>query len=95
MPSKVSNNYWRIKWEPSQNIIYISTSTRDAAGSSDILQRLQLSARLEVHAGCVNTVAWNCSGSLLLSGSDDHRLVLTNPYTHRWDWVLQLLDIRV
>ena len=68
----------------SQNIIYIYTSNRDAAGSSDILQRLQLSARLEVHAGCVNTVAWNCSGSLLLSGSDDHRLVLTNPYTHRW-----------
>ena len=91
MPSKVSNNYWRIKWKPSQNIFYIYTSTRDTAGSSDILQRLQLSARLEVHAGCVNTVAWNCSGSLLLSGSDDHRLVLTNPYTHRWDWVLQLL----
>ena len=39
-------------------------------------------------------MAWNCSGSLLLSGSDDHRLVLTNPYTHRWDWVLSLLDIR-
>ena len=75
----------------SKYYLHLHLHTRDAAGSSDILQRLQLSARLEVHAGCVNTVAWNCSGSLLLSGSDDHRLVLTNPYTHRWDWVLQLL----
>ena len=31
--------------------------------------------------GCVNTLAWNSPGSLLLSGSDDHRLVVTNPHT--------------
>ena len=49
--------------------------------STELLQRLELTGRLEVHSGCVNTVAWNQSGSLLLSGSDDHRLVLTNPYT--------------
>ena len=49
--------------------------------STELLQRLELNRRLELHSGCVNTVAWNQSGSLLLSGSDDHRLVLTNPYT--------------
>ena len=52
-------------------------------GSTELLQRLQLTGKLDVHSGCVNTVAWNQSGSLLLSGSDDHRLVLTNPYTQR------------
>ena len=38
---------------------------------------------MDVHNGCVNTLSWNYNGSLLLSGSDDHKLVLTNPYTKR------------
>jgi WD40 repeat protein len=36
-----------------------------------------------LHQGCVNTVAWNRTGTLLLSGSDDHRLVITDPFTFR------------
>ena len=51
--------------------------------SPEILQRLRLTGKLEVHAGCVNTLSWNYSGTLLLSGSDDHKLVLTNPFTQR------------
>ena len=71
----------------------------------EVLQRLRLEKKLEVHQGCVNTVAWNrlillsvklivmkyhaaddCfkrSGTLLLSGSDDHRLVITDPFNYR------------
>eukprot|EP01137_Pigoraptor_chileana_P002223 Opistho-2@2263 len=33
---------------------------------------------LKGHSGCVNTVAWNESGELLLTGSDDHRLNVYN-----------------
>lgn len=29
---------------------------------------------LQGHTGCVNTIAWNASGSLLVSGSDDTRV---------------------
>ena len=53
------------------------------ADSCSILQRLELTARLEVHGGCVNTLSWNTEGTLLLSGSDDHKLVLTNPYNYK------------
>ncbi|XP_057374937.1 DDB1- and CUL4-associated factor 6-like isoform X2 [Daphnia carinata] len=32
---------------------------------------------LAVHAGCVNTIQWNLSGDLILSGSDDRKLAVT------------------
>jgi WD40 repeat protein len=43
------------------------------------VQSLGIQKRLREHRGCVNTVSFNSSGSLLLSGSDDMTLVL-------WDW---------
>jgi len=46
--------------------------------STQLLQRLQLDLKLDIHNGCVNTIVWNESGSLLLSGSDDHNLVITD-----------------
>lgn len=48
-----------------------------------LLQRLTRLRTLECHRGCVNSVIWNDAGSLLLSGSDDHKLVLTRPYSGR------------
>ncbi|KAI3760755.1 hypothetical protein L1987_51154 [Smallanthus sonchifolius] len=38
---------------------------------SSFLRRLSLERELEGHRGCVNTIAWNSNGSLLISGSDD------------------------
>ncbi|XP_046445011.1 DDB1- and CUL4-associated factor 6-like [Daphnia pulex] len=32
---------------------------------------------LAVHSGCVNTIQWNLSGDLILSGSDDRKLAVT------------------
>ncbi|OVA01813.1 WD40 repeat [Macleaya cordata] len=41
---------------------------------SSLIQRLSLERQLEGHQGCVNAVAWNSSGSLLISGSDDTQI---------------------
>ena len=53
------------------------------AASLQLIQRMALVTRLKVHNGCVNSICWNNSGTLLLSGSDDQHLVLTNPYSHK------------
>ncbi len=44
---------------------------------------MKLLHTLDSHRGCVNSVVWNESGSLLVSGSDDHRLVVTNPFSKK------------
>lgn len=41
--------------------------------------RLDLARNLQKHIGCVNTVSFNAHGDILVSGSDDRRVVL-------WDW---------
>lgn len=45
---------------------------------SSLIQRLALEKDMEGHRGCVNALAWNSKGSLLLSGSDDTRINLWN-----------------
>ncbi|XP_057469539.1 protein ALTERED SEED GERMINATION 2-like isoform X2 [Actinidia eriantha] len=41
---------------------------------SSMIRRLSQERQLEGHLGCVNAVAWNSKGSLLISGSDDTRV---------------------
>ncbi|XP_011074226.1 WD and tetratricopeptide repeats protein 1 [Sesamum indicum] len=41
---------------------------------SSLVRRLSLERELEGHHGCVNAIAWNSEGSMLISGSDDTRL---------------------
>ncbi|XP_064465079.1 DDB1- and CUL4-associated factor 6-like isoform X2 [Ornithodoros turicata] len=53
-----------------------------AKGSRTFVQKLSLQAKLPVHNGCVNTICWNDAGTLLLSGSDDQHLCITNGYSH-------------
>ncbi|KAF3947515.1 hypothetical protein CMV_026359 [Castanea mollissima] len=48
-------------------------------GSEDLVLRLDLYRKLEKHKGCVNTVSFNEDGDILVSGSDDRRVIL-------WDW---------
>ncbi|KAK4562126.1 hypothetical protein RGQ29_004832 [Quercus rubra] len=48
-------------------------------GSEDLVLRLDLHRKLEKHKGCVNTVSFNADGDILVSGSDDRRVIL-------WDW---------
>ncbi|KAL8543395.1 hypothetical protein ACS0TY_004071 [Phlomoides rotata] len=49
------------------------------AASEDLVLRFDILRKLDVHRGCVNTVSFNASGDILVSGSDDKRIVL-------WDW---------
>lgn len=48
-------------------------------GSLHAVQRLELMYKLEYHRGCVNSLHFNRSGELMVSASDDKRVVL-------WNW---------
>ncbi|CAM6082961.1 unnamed protein product [Calypogeia fissa] len=50
---------------------------------SSLVQRLALEKVMEGHQGCVNTLAWNQKGSLLLSGSDDFQVNIWEYGTHK------------
>lgn len=45
----------------------------------DLVLRLEIHRKLEKHKGCVNTVSFNADGDILVSGSDDRRVIL-------WNW---------
>ncbi|XP_027088148.2 uncharacterized protein [Coffea arabica] len=49
------------------------------AASEDLVLRLDIFGKLDKHRGCVNTVNFNADGDILISGSDDRRVIL-------WDW---------
>ncbi|TVU47464.1 hypothetical protein EJB05_07067 [Eragrostis curvula] len=55
-------------------------SSRRISGSEDIVMRMIKYGELKGHDGCVNTVSFNPSGDLLVSGSDDMNIIL-------WDWL--------
>ncbi|PSS12128.1 DDB1- and CUL4-associated factor like [Actinidia chinensis var. chinensis] len=49
------------------------------AASEDLVLRLDIFRKLEKHRGCVNTVSFNADGDIVVSGSDDRRIIF-------WDW---------
>jgi len=73
------NNISSRQWDPYSNQ-RMKHSVRE---SREIIQRMRLMKRLDVHQGCVNTLSWNKKGTLLLSGSDDHKLIVTNPFNYK------------
>ncbi|VFQ79017.1 unnamed protein product [Cuscuta campestris] len=50
---------------------------------SSMVRKLSLERELEGHQGCVNTIAWNSRGSLLISGSDDTRMNIWNYFNRK------------
>lgn len=48
--------------------------------SYDTMERLQLENCFDEHNGCVNCLEWNKSGKLLASGSDDHSIIIYDPF---------------
>lgn len=53
--------------------------TRRISASEVTVKRLDLYGKLNGHEGCVNTIDFNATGDVLVSGSDDTRVIL-------WDW---------
>ncbi|CAL0300511.1 unnamed protein product [Lupinus luteus] len=49
------------------------------SASQDLVLRLDILRKLEKHRGCVNTVSFNEDGDILVTGSDDRKVIL-------WDW---------
>ncbi|XP_038899404.1 WD repeat protein iqw1 isoform X2 [Benincasa hispida] len=58
----------------SRHISFRQDPTYGLQMHSSFIQRLSQEKELEGHQGCVNAVAWNSRGSLLISGSDDTRI---------------------
>ncbi|KAK6926847.1 WD40 repeat [Dillenia turbinata] len=56
-----------------------SRYSRQFSSSEVIVQKIDLYGKLNGHEGCVNTVEFNSSGDLLLSGSDDRQVIF-------WNW---------
>ncbi|KAA3454219.1 WD repeat protein iqw1-like [Gossypium australe] len=56
---------------------------------SSLIRRLSMEQELEGHQGCVNAVAWNSNGSLLISGSDD---ALINIWSYSGRKLLQSIE---
>lgn len=53
--------------------------SRRISASEAMVKRLDLYGKLTGHEGCVNTIDFNATGDVLVSGSDDRRVIL-------WDW---------
>ena len=51
--------------------------------TSSIVRRLKLVRQLSSHSGCVNTIQFDTTGNLLLSGSDDKMLKIFDPKRKR------------
>ncbi|KAI3461472.1 hypothetical protein Pfo_018135 [Paulownia fortunei] len=49
-----------------------------------LIEHIDLYGKLNGHQGCVNSVAFNSTGELLVSGSDDRQIML-------WDWAAEKL----
>uniref|UniRef100_A0A182JTJ9 WD repeat-containing protein 55 homolog n=1 Tax=Anopheles christyi TaxID=43041 RepID=A0A182JTJ9_9DIPT len=60
---------------------YRSRLQLDAKNSLAQLQRLLRWKSIKAHKGCVNTLSWSTDGQLLLSGSDDQHIAISNPFT--------------
>ncbi|KAL5210199.1 hypothetical protein ABZP36_005822 [Zizania latifolia] len=74
----------KVRWRFSDGSVADLIEARSLRGTTDInkrvqfhsslVQRLALEKEMEGHIGCVNAIAWNSNGSLLISGSDDTRI---------------------
>lgn len=76
-----SNIFRDIYYQPYNDFTRLKLYSSSKA-SLQMMQRMALLKRLKVHNGCVNSVCWNSTGELILSGSDDQHLVLTNAYNY-------------
>ncbi|KAK4359123.1 hypothetical protein RND71_021352 [Anisodus tanguticus] len=62
---------------------YLHDSGQGLQMHSSLVERMALERELEGHQGCVNAIAWNSKGSLLISGSDDTRMNIWSYSSHK------------
>jgi WD repeat-containing protein 42A len=70
-------------WQREVGQLSTRNFARRLGASQDLVLRLDLYAKLDKHKGCVNTVSFNSDGDILVSGSDDKRVMLWNWETER------------
>ncbi|XP_057479766.1 uncharacterized protein LOC130767038 [Actinidia eriantha] len=61
------------------------TFARRISASEAIVKQIDLYGKLNGHNGCVNTIQFNSSGDLLVSGSDDQKVIF-------WNWATKTLE---
>ncbi|CAM8990931.1 unnamed protein product [Rhodiola kirilowii] len=66
-------------WKRELGAVTPRSFSRTLGSSQDLVLRLSLFRKLEKHRGCVNTVSFNADGDVIISGSDDQRIIL-------WNW---------
>ncbi|KAK9286708.1 hypothetical protein L1049_015111 [Liquidambar formosana] len=66
-------------WQREVGQVSTRTFAHRLAASEDLVLQLDIHRKLERHTGCVNTVGFNADGDIVVSGSDDRRVIL-------WDW---------
>ncbi|CAL5341338.1 unnamed protein product [Camellia sinensis] len=66
-------------WKREVGVLSTRHFARRLGASQDLVLRLDIFRKLEKHRGCVNTVSFNADGDIVVSGSDDRRVIL-------WDW---------
>ncbi|GMP49687.1 hypothetical protein CsSME_00016595 [Camellia sinensis var. sinensis] len=65
--------------------IHPRTFARRISASEVLVNQIDLYGKLNGHAGCVNTVQFNSTGDLLVSGSDDRQVMF-------WNWAMKKLE---
>ncbi|CAL5389144.1 unnamed protein product [Camellia sinensis] len=65
--------------------IHPRTFARRISASEVLVNQIDLYGKLSGHAGCVNTVQFNSTGDLLVSGSDDRQVMF-------WNWAMKKLE---
>ncbi|KAL7115674.1 hypothetical protein ACP275_04G196800 [Erythranthe tilingii] len=58
--------------------------SRRISASQTMIKQIDLYGKLSGHQGCVNTIEFNSTGEILVSGSDDKQIML-------WNWATQKL----
>ncbi|KAJ3691286.1 hypothetical protein LUZ61_020450 [Rhynchospora tenuis] len=66
-------------WRREVGSIAPRTFADSVCASEGIYKSLGIERKLKEHRGCVNTLCFNSDGNILLSGSDDQKIIL-------WDW---------
>ncbi|PSR86625.1 DDB1- and CUL4-associated factor like [Actinidia chinensis var. chinensis] len=61
------------------------TFARRISAAEAIVKQIDLYGKLKGHNGCVNTIQFNSSGDLLVSGSDDQKIMF-------WNWATKTLE---